>query len=137
MTTEVAIIGLIGTLLASIIGNAYQYFSNKKNKDLDAIKNELELLQKLQAAKGKAYEEALRVKDLQIKQLTDEVKAQTELIEKNTNELKRMQKLVTFLIGNGCQEANTCNEHCPYSMVDLERFIKGDEDYNNNNEEED
>lgn len=128
MTTEVALIGLIGTLLASLIGNTYQYFSNKQGKDLDAIKNELELLQKLQTAKDKAYEEALRVKDLQIKQLTEEVKSQTELIEKNTTELKRMQKIVTYLIGNGCQEANTCNEHCPYSMEDLEKLIKGEEE---------
>lgn len=128
MTTEAAIIGLIGTLLTSLIGNAYQYFSNKQVKDLNAIKNELELLQQLQAAKDKAYEEALRVKDLQIQQLTEEVKAQTELIEKNTAELKRMQKIITFLIGNGCQEANTCNEHCPYSMEDLEKLIKGEEE---------
>jgi cbb3-type cytochrome oxidase cytochrome c subunit len=126
MTTEVALIGLAGTLLTSLIGNAYQYFSNKRGKDLDAIKKEIELLQQLQATKDKAYEEALRVKDLQIQQLTDEVKAQTELIEKNTAELKRMQKIVTFLIGNGCQEASTCNEHCPYSMEDLEKLITGE-----------
>jgi hypothetical protein len=128
MTTEVAIITLIGTLLTSLGTNVYQFFSNKHGKDLDAIKKEIELLQQLQLSKDKAYEEALKFKDLQIQQLTDEVKSQTELIEKNTAELKRMQKLVTFLIGNGCQEANTCNEHCPYSMEDLEKLIKGEED---------
>ena len=66
-------------------------------------------------------------KDLQIQQLTEEVKAQTELIEKNTLELKRMQKIVTFLIGNGCQEAKTCSDHCPYSLEDLDKLIKGEE----------
>lgn len=128
MSIELAIITLIGSLLTSIIGNVYQYLSNKSGKDLDDIKKEIELLQQLQTTKDKAYEEALKVKDLQIRQLTDEVKAQTELIEKNTIELKRMQKIVTFLIGNGCQEANTCNEHCPYSMEDLEKLIKGEEE---------
>lgn len=128
MSIELAIITLIGSLLTSIIGNVYQYLSNKSGKDLDDIKKEIELLQQLQTTKDKAYEEALKVKDLQIRQLTDEVKAQTELIEKNTIELKRMQKIVTFLIGNGCQEANTCNEHCPYSMEDLEKLIKGEDE---------
>lgn len=127
MSIELAIITLIGSLLTSIIGNVYQYLSNKSGKDLDDIKKEIELLQQLQTTKDKAYEEALKVKDLQIRQLTDEVKAQTELIEKNTIELKRMQKIVTFLIGNGCQEANTCSEHCPYSMEDLEKLIKGED----------
>ena len=110
-------------LLVSLIGNAYQFFSSKKGRDLDAIKKELELLQQLQASKDKAYEEALRVKDLQIKQLTDEVKAQNDLIVKNTEELKQMQKIVTFLIANGCQEANTCVDHCPYSVDDLKKII--------------
>lgn len=124
MTTEIAIIGLIG----SVVGNVYQFYTGKKGRDLDAIKKEIELLQQLQVSKDKAYEEALRVKDLQIKQLTDEMKAQTELIEKNASELKRMQKIITFLIGNGCQEASSCNEHCPYSLEDLDKLIKGDED---------
>ena len=128
MGTETGvIIALIG-LAGSIIGNIYQYITGKRSRDLDAIKKEINLLQELQAAKDKAYEEALRVKDLQIQQLTEEVKAQTELIEKNTIELKRMQKIVTFLIGNGCQEANTCNEHCPYSLEDLDKLIKGEEE---------
>lgn len=120
---EAAIIALIG----SVLGNVYQFWVGKRGRDLDAIKKEIELLQKLQASKDKAYEEALKVKDLQIKQLTEEVKAQTEMIENNTAELKRMQKIVTFLIGNGCQEASTCSDHCPYSMDDLERLIKGDD----------
>lgn len=119
MGTEVALIGLVG----SIIGNIYQYFIGKKGRDLDAIKKEIELLQQLQATKDRAYEEALRVKDLQIKQLTEEVKSQTELIEKNTKELKKMQKIVTFLIGNGCQESHNCSEHCPYSLDDLDKII--------------
>ena len=109
--------------LISMAGNIYQFWAGKKGRDLDAIKKELELLQQLQATKDKAYEEALRVKDLQIKQLTDEVKAQTELIIKNTTELKKMQKIVTFLIGNGCQEANGCADHCPYTIDDLEKII--------------
>lgn len=113
----------VALFLISMAGNIYQFWAGKKSRDLDAIKKELELLQQLQATKDKAYEEALRVKDLQIKQLTDEVKAQTELIEKNTIELKRMQKIVTFLIANGCQEAKTCSDHCPYSIDDLERII--------------
>lgn len=113
----------VALFLISMAGNIYQFWAGKKSRDLDAIKKELELLQQLQATKDKAYEEALKVKDLQIKQLTDEVKAQTELIEKNTIELKRMQKIVTFLIANGCQEAKTCSDHCPYSIDDLERII--------------
>jgi len=124
MGIEVALIGLI----TSLIGNIYQFYNGKKSRDLDAIKKEIELLQQLQATKDKAYEEALRVKDLQIQQLTEEVKTQTELIENNTAELKRMQKIVTFLIGNGCQEASTCNDHCPYSMEDLDKLIKGKEE---------
>jgi hypothetical protein len=123
MGIEVALIGLI----TSLIGNIYQFYNGKKSRDLDAIKKEIELLQQLQATKDKAYEEALRVKDLQIKQLTEEVKSQTEMIENNTQELKRMQKIVTFLIANGCQEASTCNEHCPYSMDDLDNLINGKE----------
>ena len=117
----------VALFLVSMAGNIYQFWANKKSRDLDAIKKEIELLQQLQATKDKAYEEALRVKDLQIQQLTEEVKAQTELIEKNTSELKRMQKIVTFLIGNGCQEARTCAEHCPYSLDDIEKLLKGDE----------
>lgn len=113
--------------LISMAGNIYQFWAGKKGRDLDSIKKELELLQQLQVTKDKAYEEALRVKDLQIKQLTDEVKAQTLLIEKNTDELKRMQKIVTFLIANGCQEANTCADHCPYSIDDLNRIIAPEE----------
>lgn len=109
--------------LISMAGNIYQFWTGKKARDLDAIKKELELLQQLQATKDKAYEEALKVKDLQIKQLTEEVKAQTELIAKNTTELKKMQKIVTFLIGNGCQEANGCSDHCPYTIDDLEKII--------------
>lgn len=120
------IIALIG-FAGSVIGNVYQYITGKRGRDLDAIKKEIELLQQLQTTKDKAYEEALKVKDLQIQQLTEEVKAQTELIEKNTSELKRMQKIVTFLIGNGCQEASSCNEHCPYSLEDLDKLIKGEE----------
>ena len=113
--------------LISMAGNIYQFWAGKKGRDLDSIKKELELLQQLQVTKDKAYEEALRVKDLQIKQLTDEVKAQTLLIEKNTDELKRMQKIVTFLIANGCQEANTCADHYPYSIDDLNRIIAPEE----------
>lgn len=112
--------------LISMAGNIYQFWAGKKGRDLDAIKKEIELLQQLQATKDKSYEEALKVKDLQIQRLTEEVKAQTELIEKNTSELKRMQKIVTFLIGNGCQEASSCSEHCPYSMEDLEKLISGE-----------
>jgi DNA mismatch repair ATPase MutS len=121
MTLQAAVV----LFLISMAGNIYQFWGNRKARDLDAIKNELELLQQLQKSKDKAYEEALRVKDLQIKQLTDEVKAQTELIEKNTNELKRMQKMVTFLIGNGCQDAATCADNCPYSLDDLDKILSG------------
>lgn len=124
MSIETAVV----LFLISMAGNIYQFWANKKGRELDAVKKEIELLQQLQATKDKAYEEALRVKDLQIKHLTDEVKTQTELIEKNTVELKRMQKVVTFLIANGCQEAASCNEHCPYSMDDLERLIKGEDE---------
>jgi replication fork clamp-binding protein CrfC len=124
MGIEVALVGLV----TSLIGNIYQFYNGKKSRDLDAIKKEIELLQQLQATKDKAYEEALRVKDLQIQQLTEEVKSQTEMIEQNTSELKRMQKIVTFLIANGCQEASTCSEHCPYSMEDLDNIVKGKED---------
>ena len=124
MTLQAAVV----LFVISMAGNVYQFWAGKKGRDLDAIKKEIELLQKLQATKDKAYEEALRVKDLQIQQLTDEVKAQTELIEKNTSELKRMQKIVTFLIGNGCQESSNCSEHCPYSLEDLDKLIKGEDD---------
>ena len=123
MTIQSAIV----LFLISMAANIYQFWSGKKGRDLDAIKKQIDLLEQLQATKDKAYEEALRVKDLQIKQLTEEVKAQTELIEKNTLELKRMQKIVTFLIGNGCQEAKTCSDHCPYSLEDLDKLIKGEE----------
>jgi coenzyme F420-reducing hydrogenase gamma subunit len=123
MTLQAAVV----LFLISMAGNIYQFWGNRKARDLDAIKNELELLQQLQKSKDKAYEEALRVKDLQIKQLTDEVKAQTELIEKNTNELKRMQKMVTFLIGNGCQGAATCADNCPYSLDDLDKILSGNQ----------
>lgn len=119
MTIQAAVV----LFLISMAGNIYQFITSKKARDLDAIKKELELLQELQAAKDKTYAEALRVKDLQIKQLTDEVKTQTELIAKNTEELKRMQKIVTFLIANGCQESNTCPDHCPYSIDDLNKII--------------
>lgn len=123
MTIQSAIV----LFLISMAANIYQFWSGKKGRDLDAIKKQIDLLEQLQATKDKAYEEALRVKDLQIQQLTEEVKAQTELIEKNTLELKRMQKIVTFLIGNGCQEAKTCSDHCPYSLEDLDKLIKGEE----------
>lgn len=123
MTIQAAVV----LFLISMAGNIYQFWAGKKGRDLDAIKKQIDLLQQLQATKDKAYEEALRVKDLQIQQLTEEVKAQTELIEKNTLELKRMQKIVTFLIGNGCQEAKTCSDHCPYSLEDLDKLIKGEE----------
>ena len=124
MTIQSAIV----LFLISLATNIYQFWAGKKGRDLDAIKKQIDLLQELQATKDKAYEEELRVKDLQIQQLTDEVKAQTELIEKNTSELKRMQKIVTFLIGNGCQEAKTCGDHCPYSLEDLDKLIKGEEE---------
>jgi len=114
--------------LISLATNIYQFWASKKGRDLDAIKKQIDLLQELQATKDKAYEEALRVKDLQIQQLTDEVKAQTELIEKNTSELKRMQKIVTLLIANGCQESKTCTDHCPYSLEDLDKLIKGEDE---------
>ena len=119
MTVQSAIV----LFLISMAGNIYQFWAGKKGRDLDAIKKEIELLQQLQTSKDKAYEEALKVKDLQIQQLTEEVKAQNELIEKNTAELKRMQKIVTYLIGNGCQDSKTCPDHCPYSMEDLEHLI--------------
>ena len=122
MTIQSAIV----LVLISMAGNIYQFWAGKKGRDLDAIKKELDLLQKLQDTKDKAYEEALRVKDLQIKQLTEEIKAQTILIDKNTVELKKMQKIVTFLIGNGCQDSKTCPDHCPYSMDDLENLINFD-----------
>jgi hypothetical protein len=122
MTLEAAIV----LFIISMAGNVYQFWAGKKGRDLDSIKKELELLQELQVTKDKAYEEALNVKDLQIKQLGEQVLAQTALIEKNTLELKRMQKIVTFLIANGCQDANTCPEHCPYSMEDLEKIISAD-----------
>lgn len=124
MTIESAIV----LFLISMAGNIYQFWSGKKGRDLDAIKKEIELLQQLQATKDKAYEEALNVKDLQIQQLTEEVKSQTKLIEKNTTELKRMQKIVTFLIGNGCQDSKTCPDHCPYSLEDLDKLINTDEE---------
>lgn len=123
MTLQAAVV----LFVISMAGNIYQFWAGKKGRDLDAVKKEIELLQQLQTTKEKAYEEAMKVKDLQIKQLTDEVKTQTELIEKNTSELKRMQKIVTFLIANGCQESASCNEHCPYSMEDLERLLKSEE----------
>lgn len=124
MTVQSAVV----LFIISMAGNIYQFWAGKKSRDLDAIKKEIELLHQLQSTKDKAYEEALKVKDLQIQQLTEEIKAQKELIEKNTQEFKKMQKVLTFLIGNGCQEASSCNEHCPYSMEDLERIISGDED---------
>jgi len=124
MTLQAAVV----LFLISMAGNIYQFWAGKKGRDLDAIKKQIDLLQELQTAKDKAYEEALRVKDLQIQQLTDEVKAQTELIEKNTSELKKMQKIVTFLIANGCQESKTCSDHCPYSLEDLDKLIKGEDE---------
>lgn len=122
MTVQSAIV----LFLISMAGNIYQFWAGKKGRDLDAIKKEIDLLQKLQETKDKAYEEALKVKDLQIKQLTEEIKAQTILIDKNTVELKRMQKIVTYLIANGCQDSKTCPDHCPYSMEDLENLINAD-----------
>ena len=122
MTLQAAIV----LFLISMAGNIYQFWVSKKTRDLDAIKKEIDLLQQLQKSKDKAYEEALKVKDLQIEQLTSEVKSQTKLIEENTFELKRMQKIVTFLIANGCQDSNTCHDHCPYSIEDLEKIVGGD-----------
>jgi hypothetical protein len=124
MTLEAAVV----LFIISMAGNVYQFWAGKKGRDLDSIKKELELLQQLQVTKDKAYEEAMKVKDLQIEQLTKQVASQTALIEKNTIELKRMQKIVTFLIANGCQEANTCPDHCPYSMEDLEKIISAEGD---------
>jgi hypothetical protein len=122
MTVEAAVV----LFIISMAGNIYQFWSGKKGRDLDSIKKELELLQQLQVTKDKAYEEALHVKDLQIKQLNEQILAQTTLIEKNTQELKRMQRIVTFLIANGCQDTNTCPDHCPYSMEDLERILSAE-----------
>lgn len=119
MTIESAVV----LFCISMAGNLYQFWSNRKGRDLDAIKQQLELIQQLQKAKDKSYEEAMKRKEIQIKQLTDELNAQQTLIQTNAEEVKRMQRIITFLIANGCQEAKMCPDHCPYSIDDLERMV--------------
>lgn len=124
MTLESAVIlGII-----SFIGNIYQYYTNKKGRDLDAIKQEFELFKELQKSKDEGYAEALKAKELQIKMLTADIESQKAIIEANTSELKKMQKTITFLIANGCQECKTCPDHCPYSLDDLGKIINANEE---------
>lgn len=125
MTVE---IGTIVVACVSLITNVIQYRQKKKSNDLDAIRKELELVKALQSSKDEGYKTALENKEMQIKALSEQVRAQTELIEKNTLELKRMQKIVTFLIANGCQDTQGCPNHTPYSLDDIEHIISGDEE---------
>jgi hypothetical protein len=119
MAIETAVV----LFLISMAGNIYQFCANRKGRDLDAIKKEFELFQQIRSAKDNAYEESMKRKDIQIKQLMDEVNAQQELIRRNSEELKNLNKMVQFLIANGCQEAKSCPDHCPYTTEDIKNVI--------------
>ena len=107
----------------SMAGNIYQFWANRKGRDLDAIKKEFELFQQIRSAKDNAYEESMKRKDIQIRQLTEELNAQQELLQRNCEEAKNLNKMVQFLIANGCQEAKTCPDHCPYTTEDIRQVI--------------
>lgn len=110
----------------SMAGNIYQFWANRRGRELDAIKKEFDLFQELRSAKDKAYEESQKRKDIQIARLTEELTAQQELINSNAEELKRMNKMITFLIAQGCQDAKRCEYHCPFSVEDLEHIVQKD-----------
>lgn len=122
-----AIEAAVALFCISMAGNIYQFWANRKGRDLDAIKKEFDLFQELRSAKDRAYEEAQKRKDIQITRLTEELNAQQELINSNADELKRMNKMITFLISQGCQDAKRCPDHCPYSIADIADIIKRDE----------
>jgi hypothetical protein len=119
MAIETAVV----LFLISMAGNIYQFWANRKGRDLDAIKKEFELFQQIRSAKDSAYEESMKRKDIQISKLTDELKAQEKLIQQNSEQVKNLNKMIQFLIANGCQDAKGCPDHCPYTMEDIKQVI--------------
>ena len=119
MTIETAVV----LFLISMAGNIYQFWGNRRGRDLDSIKKEFDLFREIRTAKDSACEESLKRKDIQINQLTAELNAQQKVIEQNTKEVKKLNKMISFLIMTGCQEAKGCPDHCPYTMEDIIRVI--------------
>lgn len=125
-------------LLLMAIGNAVQWFFNRKRASLETqgqfldnqaqtianLEKQLTLIQDLQTASNKTYEEALAMKDLQIKRLTEQVETQQKQIVQLTDQISKMEKILNTLFHEGCKNLN-CSKRKGYSVTDINTIVDG------------
>ena len=127
-----------GLAFLMAIGNAVQWFFNRKRASLETqgqfldnqaqtianLEKQLTLIQDLQTASNKTYEEALAMKDLQIKRLTEQVETQQKQIVQLTNQITKMEKILNTLFHEGCKNLN-CSKRKGYSVTDINTIVDG------------
>lgn len=127
-----------GLAFLMAIGNAVQWFFNRKRASLETqgqfldnqaqtianLEKQLTLIQDLQTASNKTYEEALAMKDLQIKRLTEQVETQQKQIVQLTDQISKMEKILNTLFHEGCKDLN-CSKRKGYSVTDINTIVDG------------
>lgn len=127
-----------GLAFLMAIGNAVQWFFNRKRASLETqgqfldnqaqtianLEKQLTLIQDLQTASNKTYEEALAMKDLQIKRLTEQVETQQKQIVQLTDQISKMEKILNTLFHEGCKNLN-CSKRKGYSVTDINTIVDG------------
>ena len=116
-TAIVSLITSIG-LVGSMVLNWVQYRYSKKGMQLNNYEKQLEIIEKLQAAKDTSYEQALKNKDLEIEQLKRDISDLRKILGDNTEKIALLQNAVNRLIGGGCKKMR-CQQREPYPIEEL------------------
>lgn len=116
-------IAVIIVAIISIFGNVIQYLLNKKSNDIGNLVKQVELLSKLQDEQTKAYEREKKLQENDMVGLRKQVDEQDEKLKDNKDEILRLQRMISRLIGNGCH-LQDCPNRSPYTVEEINEMTK-------------
>lgn len=118
-----AMITAIAVAIISIIGNFIQFYMNKRTYDVRNLNQELDYIKGVLKTQGDAYKIEKDFQENKIKELGDKVAAQEKTLNANKEEILKLQRIVSRLIGNGCHIEN-CPSRSPYTFEEIQEITK-------------
>jgi len=119
-----AMISAVAVAILSIMGNVVQFLINKKVSDIDRLEKQVDLLGKIQEKQTQSYESERKMQDEKISILNSKIEDQERLLNKNKQEILKLQGIVTKLLANGCHKMKDCKDSSPYTQDEIRQFIE-------------
>ena len=117
-------ISAVAVAILSIMGNVVQFLINKKVSDIDRLEKQVDLLGKIQEKQTQSYESERKMQDEKISILNSKIEDQERLLNKNKQEILKLQGIVTKLLANGCHKMKDCKDSSPYTQDEIRQFIE-------------